>query len=206
MPLSKQHRARTRRAVAAAAGRLFRRAGYAAVGVDALMAEAGLTRGGFYAHFASKEALFAEIVATDHGLIRHLARRDPDSPTSWREQTALVFADYLNSAHLAEVAEGCSFAALTGDVARSAEPVREGYRAGWRRALGEVLRGAGESWRHALLRASGPDRERAALVLGTAIGTVAIARALAPSNSATALLNAASAQVLAWLGADAAAP
>ena len=53
---------------------MFRERGYDGVGVDAIMNEVGLTAGGFYAHFPSKEALFAEAVTTGLGQARPCAR------------------------------------------------------------------------------------------------------------------------------------
>ena len=57
------HREQTRAKILRAAGKVFRRQGYHAAGVDKVMEEAGLTAGGFYAHFGSKEALLAETLA-----------------------------------------------------------------------------------------------------------------------------------------------
>ena len=90
MPLSQQHKARTRERILRSAGRVFRASGYEATGVDAVMAGAGLTRGGFYAHFGSKEELFAAVLAADHGLIRMLAARDAASPVAWRAMCILL--------------------------------------------------------------------------------------------------------------------
>ena len=56
------HREQTRAKILRAAGKVFRRQGYHAAGVDKVMEEAGLTAGGFYAHFDSKEALLAELL------------------------------------------------------------------------------------------------------------------------------------------------
>jgi TetR/AcrR family transcriptional regulator, transcriptional repressor for nem operon len=202
MPLSKEHKARTRERIVGAAGAVFRRQGYAAAKIDEVMAEAGLTRGGFYAHFADKAALFAEVLATDHGLLRQLARRDGADAVAWRRQTGQIFADYLAPAHLGVVAAGCSFAALTGEVKRSGDAAHDGYRAAWRRAVGELLRShqPGDDWRHALHEATFAERQRAALVLGLAIGTVQIAVALSDETMAPALLGAAAAEVERWLG------
>lgn len=194
MPRSKAHKALTREQVAAAAGRVFRREGYAAAGVDAVMAEAGLTRGGFYAHFESKQALFAEVMATDHGLVRMLARRDPALP--WQAQTERILVDYLQPAHLAEVAAGCSFAALTGDVARAAEPVREAYSAAWRRAAAELLRGANDDWRHAWAEADESRRQLASTVLAIAVGGLGVAQAMAGDALRDPLLAGVQQQVL----------
>ena len=60
MRYAADQKAKTRARIVAAAGRVFRREGYHAAGVDKVMAEAGLTAGGFYAHFDSKQALLAE--------------------------------------------------------------------------------------------------------------------------------------------------
>ena len=74
------HKDETRRKILEAAATVFRRQGYHAGGVDQVMREAGLTAGGFYAHFPSKEALFAETLphaAPDVGRSRKLGlRRD----------------------------------------------------------------------------------------------------------------------------------
>ena len=182
----------------ASAGRVFRAQGFEAASVGAVMSDAGLTHGGFYAHFASKQDLLREVMTHDHGFIRLLARRVPCPLPAWRQQTAQVFADYLHPDHLAEVAAGCSFAALTGDAARAGEPVRAGYRAAWSRLVGEVLRGPRQDALAAHAAASLPERDQASALAGLAIGAVALARVLAPDPAAAALLRgtAAQAQVL----------
>ena len=63
MRVSRQQAAENRQRIVEAASRLFRERGFDGVGVDAVMKEAGLTHGGFYGHFASKDALIAEAVA-----------------------------------------------------------------------------------------------------------------------------------------------
>ena len=72
MRMTSERKAETRERILAAAGALFRGHGIDAVGVDAIMHQAGLTHGGFYAHFASKEALVAEVSAA--ALARSAAR------------------------------------------------------------------------------------------------------------------------------------
>jgi TetR/AcrR family transcriptional repressor of nem operon len=182
----------------ASAGQVFRQQGYDAASVGAVMSDAGLTHGGFYAHFTSKEDLLREVMTHDHGFIRLLARRVPSTLAAWRRQTAQVFADYLHPDHLAEVSAGCSFAALTGDAARAGEPVRVGYRLAWWRLVGEVLRGPKQDALAAHAAASATQREQASALVGMAIGAVSLARVLAPDAAAAALLRgtAAQAQVL----------
>ena len=64
MRYPKEQKAETRKRILGAAARLFRERGYEGIGVDAIMKEVGLTAGGFYAHFDSKETLFAEAIET----------------------------------------------------------------------------------------------------------------------------------------------
>lgn len=62
MPYPKDHKTRSRARIVEAARELFNTHGFDRVSIDMVMRKAGLTRGAFYAHFASKEALFAEAV------------------------------------------------------------------------------------------------------------------------------------------------
>ena len=74
MRYAKGHKGATRKPIVEVASKRFRREGVAAVGVASLMSDAGLTRGGFYAHFGSKEELFREAVKS--ALDRILQRED----------------------------------------------------------------------------------------------------------------------------------
>jgi len=188
MPLSKAHKADTHDRILEAAGRLFRDRGYAATGIDALMDAAGLTRGGFYAHFPDKEALLVEVLRADRGLPRQLAARRGRTVARLRRQALRVFADYLNPGHQHEVATGCSAAALAADAARAGPAARAAYRALLTRIAAELLRAPGEthadSWRKATARA----RRNALSAVAQAVGAVAIARALDDRATAATLL------------------
>lgn len=188
MPLSKQHKALTRERIVRSAGRIFRRVGFEAAGIDAVMAEAGLTRGGFYAHFKSKEDLFATVVGTDHGLIRMLSARAATTPAQWRTQTLKLLADYLHPDHLEEVAQGCSFAALTADASRGSAAVRAAYGRAFDELVAELLRRHGESAELAAARAKTKQREAAAEVAVVAIGALIIGAALGGGPAARAAL------------------
>ena len=77
------HKEQTRAKIVRAAGKVFRREGYHAAGVDKVMEEAGLTAGGFYAHFKSKEALLAETLApaaSEAAVRRERSSRGPRAP------------------------------------------------------------------------------------------------------------------------------
>ena len=121
---TREHKAETRRHIAEAAGRLFRQHGVDAVGVDAVMHAAGLTHGGFYGHFASKEALVAEVAAAS--LARSAARWEQISADNPPEMALdRIVGPYLAPAHVAEVERGCVLTTLGPDVARRPEARQE---------------------------------------------------------------------------------
>lgn len=121
----KTRKQETRERILETAGRLFREKGVDGVGVDQIMREAGLTHGGFYGHFASKEELVTEAcAAAAEGATDHW-RSVIDSAGPGCAFTAFVDA-YLNGC--GEDAEtGCAIALLGPDIARRGEVVRKAY-------------------------------------------------------------------------------
>lgn len=109
--------------IVAVAARAIRRRGYDGVGIGDIMGEAGLTHGGFYAHFPSKEALLAEAAdkAGAEG-IEHLDRAVRKAPAGQALQT--LVASYLSDQHVQAVDVGCPVAALGSEMPRQAPPVR----------------------------------------------------------------------------------
>lgn len=106
------------------ARRLFRRRGFDGASIDDIMAEAGLTRGAFYAHFASKEALVSANLATESGLVTALiAASEADDPTS---AAGDAFAGYLDPAARDGLIE-CPMAAHAVDAIRGGGTRLEGY-------------------------------------------------------------------------------
>src|SRR5258708_9534955 len=100
MRVTGERKAESHQRILEAAGALFRSQGIDAVGVDAIMHQAGLTHGGFYAHFASKEALVAEVSAAS--LARSAERwerisQEADPATA----LARIVESYLDPAHVA---------------------------------------------------------------------------------------------------------
>ena len=109
-----------------AAARTVRRAGVAGVGVAEVMKEAGLTHGGFYAHFASREALLAEALehagSQSNARVReHIRLRTEAGETPLR---ALV-SEYLSGAHMEALELGCPVAAVSSDLQRTGDSLRE---------------------------------------------------------------------------------
>ena len=127
MPISKVQKAKTRERIIQCAATLFRRNGFHGVGIESIMHAARLTRGGFYAHFRSKQALLAEVISLDFGLQKMLRERVGPSPRQLRAQAKKIIGDYLNPRHQAEVAEGCSLSSLAFDTARADRAARRAY-------------------------------------------------------------------------------
>jgi TetR/AcrR family transcriptional repressor of nem operon len=119
MRVTKEKAAENRERIVAAASKLFREKGFDAVGVDAIMDAVGLTHGGFYRHFRSKDDLAAEAVA--RGLAASAERQGS------RETLPELVEAYLSPAHRDDVGGGCTLAALGCDIARQGSGVRRGF-------------------------------------------------------------------------------
>jgi TetR/AcrR family transcriptional repressor of nem operon len=120
------------------ASRLFRQHGIDGVSVPAVMAEAGLTHGGFYGHFKSKEALAAEACARafddKRGYYDSIAGRHPGDGEAARIE---FVKRYTGKNHRDATALGCPAAAMASDVAREIQkgPVRAAFTAGFNKML-----------------------------------------------------------------------
>ena len=129
MPYSAKHKAKTREKIVETARILFNRHGFEGVSIDQIMAEVGLTRGGFYNHFETKETLYAEAVA--HFLDgrgktwREDARVDPEN--GGPETVKAMIDSYLSCAHASDIDGQCPMIALPSDTARASPDVRKSY-------------------------------------------------------------------------------
>ncbi|MFC7380513.1 TetR/AcrR family transcriptional regulator [Brevundimonas sp. GCM10030266] len=110
-----------------AAGRLFREKGFEAVSVAEVMKAAGLTHGGFYGHFESKDDLIAQAIA-------HIFSGDPQGP----EDLAGMLDAYLAPQHRDRVAQGCPTAALVADVRRQKPAARLAMTAGFKAQVDRI--------------------------------------------------------------------
>ncbi|MCG8459253.1 MAG: TetR/AcrR family transcriptional regulator [Holophagales bacterium] len=164
-------KAKTRKSIVEAAGRVFRRQGYAGGGVDAVMKEAGLTHGGFYAHFRSKEDLFAEaLLESLRGMLgAHGRWTEGLEGMPWLRAFTQA---YLSEAHAAHMEQGCPAAALISELGRVGDGPKASFSeglAGWAESISPQL-GAG-------LPAA--DRQRAALgLIAACVGGLTLARAV----------------------------
>jgi TetR/AcrR family transcriptional repressor of nem operon len=169
MRKSKAEAIQTREKIIDAASASFRRNGIAATGLVELMAAAGLTRGGFYKHFASKEQLVAE--ASAHAA-ESLAAKIETAMTQRRSGTPLQRAldAYLTVHHRDHPEAGCVFAALGPELAREGEAVRGVAATGMERMFG--------------LLEQDMSRADAVVALSAAVGALTLAR-LAPDAAAS---------------------
>ena len=173
MRKSREEAAQTRRRIVEAASCEFRKNGIVATGLNDLMKAAGLTHGGFYKHFASKDELVGEAttVALD-GLLEGMAAH----PT-----INAAVAAYLSTHHRDNPASGCPLAAIGSELSRSDTKAREAATAGFVRLV-DILAG----------KAGTADARRRALVAAaTMIGAVTMSRMVADPGLSAEILCAA---------------
>ncbi len=124
MRYDKGHKDATRKRIIDVASKRFRKEGLEAVGLAGLMADAGLTHGGFYAHFQSKEDLVREAVTDafrqSNARFERAARDDED-------RFAAIVNGYLIPEHRDRPDLGCVAAALVSEIARHTEPTRQAF-------------------------------------------------------------------------------
>ncbi len=128
MPYPAGHRQQVRQRIVEGARRLFNQHGFESVSVDAIMAQAGLTRGGFYSYFESKSDLYAEVLGCFF--------TDPNWKSHWKGvEVDLASADagpqivraYLSRQHFEDVENSCPMVALPSDVARADKTVKTAF-------------------------------------------------------------------------------
>lgn len=161
--VSREQMKANRERILTEAGRLFREKGFDSVGVAEVMNAAGLTHGGFYGHFASKDDLIAQTVA-------HMFKPADDQANGLEDIAGFVDA-YLSPRHRAGVARGCPTAALVADIRRQGPETRSALTAGVRCQIDRI---AAE-----MLNASPLEvRRNATGVWATMVGAVIMARTI----------------------------
>jgi len=127
MKKSKIEAAETRRRIIKTAAAEFRRKGIGGAGVNDVMAAAGLTHGGFYRHFDSKDELVAEACAA----AIDSAEATNQCPALGKDGLEAILADYLSTDHRDNPSEGCVLAGLGSELARSDDKTRAAATAGF---------------------------------------------------------------------------
>ncbi len=167
MGRSQLEKQKTHEKIVETASKRLREEGLEGIGVANLMKEAGLTVGGFYKHFASRDDLVAEAIQSAFDSWGRKLEAEGVNPA---EMTAADVADrYVSADHRDNPGEGCPFAALTSDISRSGEKARGIGTDGLRRnfaSLASKAAGADDSER----------RRRAIMAFAMMTGGVGLAR------------------------------
>jgi TetR/AcrR family transcriptional repressor of nem operon len=165
------------------AARAIRRSGYSGTGVADVMKEAGLTHGGFYAHFDSREGMLAE--AADRAgaeTVAYLTRVAAAAPP--KQELEAMLRTYLSKEHVQAAESGCAVAALGSEIPRQSPKVR---RAATRRIkeMIDLVARQSPDWGQ-------PDaHERALVTVATAVGALVLTRAVDDPKLSEALRQAA---------------
>jgi TetR/AcrR family transcriptional repressor of nem operon len=166
---SRAEKAKTHKRIVSIASKKFREEGLAGVGIAELMKQAGLTVGGFYKHFDSRDDLVAEAVSSSFGGWKR--RVDAAKSGGPSVSLAKLIDDYLNEEHRDNPGTGCAFSALAPEIARSdkrtrsltSEQVRNDVQ-----LIATLLPGKDKR----------TARSRAILIVGALVGAMSLARAV----------------------------
>lgn len=184
MPYSKDHKQETRAKIVESARILFNRHGFVDVTIDQVMQNAGLTRGGFYNHFKSKEALYAAAVSNflmgRGAQWRAQAGVDPTIPSP--EMARQMIQGYLSPEHLGDLDGQCPMIALPSDVARANPDVQASYQ-----ELLDAMVGLFEN----SLKAQENARQQALSIAALCVGGMVLARSIPDSGLADEVRKAA---------------
>ena len=192
MRYSSDHKPATRAKVLEAAARVIRQHGPDRVAVSGIMAEAGLTHGGFYAHFASKDDLLVQAIGQ---MFQELAATFTATVEGQPPQEALrrYINFYLSASHRDRRDTGCPLPAMSADLPRMNDDARGAYAAGIAgitRLLADLLSQAGRPEPEAL----------AASILSEMVGAVALARSIPDRDQSDTILRASRHAVRARVG------
>jgi TetR/AcrR family transcriptional regulator, transcriptional repressor for nem operon len=180
---SKVEKAKTHKRIVAIASKRFREEGLAGIGIADLMKEAGLTVGGFYKHFKSRDELVAEAVGSALGVWKHqVDAAASGGPTVTYES---LVDDYLSEAHRNHPGTGCPVGALAGDIARSDKRTRAVVTRQIRdniELVATLIRGGNN-------KDNGKARSQAVLAYCALVGAIGVARAVSDEQLSREILK-----------------
>jgi TetR/AcrR family transcriptional regulator, transcriptional repressor for nem operon len=186
MRVSREQAAKNRERILDVAAKRFRERGFDGIGVADLMKDVGLTHGGFYGHFSSKEDLMAQACA--HALGASLANLNRLAEIASGNPLSALVERYLSAAHRDRPGDGCLFAALSPEVSRQGPAVRHAFTHGLRSTLAVfagLIRG----------RSAAAKRQRGLATFASLVGAVVLARAVDDPALSDEILKAVSASV-----------
>jgi TetR/AcrR family transcriptional regulator, transcriptional repressor for nem operon len=192
MRYDSEHKERTRARVLDEAAATIRAVGPDGIGVAGLMAKVGLTHGGFYAHFKSKDDLVAQAISRmfEDSKSMFLLSTEGREPA---EGLTRFLDYYLSARHRDEATRGCPLPRLSGELARLPLPARERFAAGAARLTGQIA---------GLLEKLGIKEPEltATAVVSEAVGALAMARAVPDQERSDQILEASRTSIKARLG------
>ncbi|MEK9969929.1 MAG: TetR/AcrR family transcriptional regulator [Ferrovibrio sp.] len=178
MRRSAEDKAETRRQIVRTAGRMIRGRGLAETGVAEVMAEAGLTHGGFYRHFSSKDELAAAAVEASFAHMRARLEAITGKAPPGKGLEALIDT-YLTEAHRDQPQHGCVMASVGMEAQRAGGVVQAAYEDGIARLLALFTA-------HVKAPTRQQQKDRADAVLSVLVGGLLLARALQHDDAASA--------------------
>ncbi len=185
MPYAPEHKQATRERIIDSAQRLFARRGFTEVSIDEIMNDAGLTRGGFYNHFATKEDLYAEAVTQITRCQTSDAWGDKkiDFSMTGPPLARQIVEAYLSRQHIDDRDNHCPLIALPSDVARGGAQVKAAYRTVLQMKVGVFEANVQTNSQSA--------RDRALAVAAMCVGGMVLARAVDDEDLGDDIRNAA---------------
>ena len=181
MEIAPSRKALTHERILDTAARAIRRAGFQGVGVADIMKEAGLTHGGFYAHFASRDALLAEALAhAGQQSAERIAKGNATREARGASPFRALIEGYLSERHLSGTENGCAVAALASEMPRQSPDVRA--------AAAQRVRSLVALVERSLPTGAAPGS--AAAIASQMVGALQLARALGDNAEGKALLAA----------------
>ena len=181
MRVSKEKAAQNRENILTSAARLFREHGIGATGVDSITEDAGLTHGGLYSQFGSKEAIAAEAVRLALANSQHLWQRLAERKDGKKVFPTIV-AQYLSAAHRDAAGRGCVIAALGSEIARQPRRVRDSFTREFKNSLDFLAE---------LMRQDDPScsKEDAIAAFVSMVGALILARAVSDQTLSHQILK-----------------
>jgi len=168
MRYSREHKQETHAKIVKKAAVLLREKGAHGIGVADLMKEAGLTHGGFYAHFESREALVIEAFAYAMDRSTERWRRIAEQTPADKRLTTII-QSYLTPVHRDDPGHGCAVPALGAEIARESPKTRKAFAAKLEQMIDMITDQVSGVPRKAA-------RKQAVATLATMIGTLVLAR------------------------------
>lgn len=178
MRYGKDQKQATRQRILEAAGQRFKHDGIDGTGIAAVMSDAGLTNGAFYAHFTSKEDLVANVLADQ----LRAQRQSLDAQPSDRAGLEAFARSYLSPQHRDQSADGCPSAALLDEIARRPAATRQVFTDELMNEIDDIASRLDPTDIEA-------GRTNALTVFGLMVGTLQLARALTDRDLSDRLLN-----------------